>query len=125
MNKEDVTKEDYESYEQVRSSGAINMFDVAAVARLGDISRETIMIIMQNYAYFMKKFPGVRKWVTKTTLYHRWKQSLILITDTIMKSSQKVYKQKLKSWKIWKDWRENNGTNKWIDGRVFRIAETI
>ena len=61
MNKEDVTKEDYESYEQVRSSGAINMFDVTAVAGLGDISRETIMIIMQNYAYFMKKFPGVRK----------------------------------------------------------------
>ena len=55
------TKEDFEAYEAVRSSGLTNMFAVNMVSDLSGLSREQIMDIMKNYEIYMAKWPDVRK----------------------------------------------------------------
>ena len=58
---EQVTKEDFEAYENVRSSGVTNMYAVRTVMGLSGLDRDTITAIMTHYSALMKKFPGVRK----------------------------------------------------------------
>jgi len=60
MKADDITKDDFVSYEKVRLSGVTNMFDVPAVIKLSELSRETIITIMQNYGELDRKYPGVR-----------------------------------------------------------------
>ena len=45
----EITKEDFEAYEDVRVSGATNMFNVKAVEMLSGLDREKIIAIMKNY----------------------------------------------------------------------------
>lgn len=61
MDWEEVTKEEYEAYEVVRSSGVTNMFDVRKVEAYSGLDRKTIMTIMKSYSSLMEKYPGVRK----------------------------------------------------------------
>ena len=55
MRKEDITKEQFESYEAVRESGVTNMFAVDIVSKLSGLDRETIFCIMENYKYLEEK----------------------------------------------------------------------
>ncbi len=57
----DVTKEDFEDYENVRSGGLTNMFDVSNVVELSDnLTREKCIAIMENYEELVKEFPNIR-----------------------------------------------------------------
>ena len=40
---------EFEAYEEVRTSGVTNMFDVAKVEELSGLSREKIVAIMKGY----------------------------------------------------------------------------
>ena len=61
MEMDEISKEDFERYEQVRRSGVTNMFAVNVVEELSGLSRETIMTIIKNYEKLMIKYPGVRE----------------------------------------------------------------
>jgi len=56
----EITKEEYEAYEDVRASGRTNMFMVKTVEDLSGLSRPKIMAIMKQYEDLEKKYPGVR-----------------------------------------------------------------
>jgi len=55
-----ITKEEFEAYEEVRSSGVTNMFAVNVVQSLSGLSREKILEIMKTYGELLKKYPDVR-----------------------------------------------------------------
>ena len=59
---ENITKEKFEAYEAVRSSGATNMFDVGAVIKLsgGALTKPDCFAIMKNYDALCEKYPDVR-----------------------------------------------------------------
>ena len=59
----DISEEQFQAYEDVRASGATNMFDVPLVITLADglISKKEILTIMDNYSELMKKYPQVRE----------------------------------------------------------------
>ena len=50
----DVTKREFEAYEDVRMSGITNMFDVRAVEAYSGLPRETILAIMEHYSLYKK-----------------------------------------------------------------------
>ena len=52
----EISKEDFEAYEEVRESGATNMFDVRTVSSLSGLKRETIFSIMNNYDELSNKY---------------------------------------------------------------------
>ena len=56
-----ITKEEFEAYENVRESGVTNMFMVSAVSELSGLDVTKIMEIMHSYSELDKKYPGVRK----------------------------------------------------------------
>ena len=56
-----ISKNDFERYEEVRSGGRTNMFDINNVEALSGLSRDKITEIMKNYEKYMKKYPDVRK----------------------------------------------------------------
>ena len=56
----EITKEDFERYEEVRVSGVTNMFDVRRVEELSGLSRDKIITIMKRYGELMAKYPDVR-----------------------------------------------------------------
>ncbi len=58
---EEITREEFESYEAVRSSGVTNMFMVNVVSELSGLNRSKIISIMENYGELMKKYLDVRK----------------------------------------------------------------
>jgi hypothetical protein len=60
---EDITKEDFEAYEKVRSSGETNMLDIPRVIQLSDyhLDHDTIVAIISHYSKLMKKYPEVRQ----------------------------------------------------------------
>ena len=46
----EITKEDFQDYEEVRKSGETNMFDIPTVISLSDnLTRDKIKTIMKNY----------------------------------------------------------------------------
>lgn len=51
-----VTKEDFEAYEEVRRSGVTNMFAVNIVCKLSGLERKTVMAIMYGYSRYKKEF---------------------------------------------------------------------
>lgn len=58
----EITKEDFEDYERVRSGGLTNMFMIKDVIALSNnLDKDKCLTIMDNYAELMKEFPGVRK----------------------------------------------------------------
>lgn len=56
-----ITKEDFERYEEVRTSGRTNMFMATMVSDLSGLPRDKVKEILQNYTELDKKYPGVRK----------------------------------------------------------------
>lgn len=52
----EITKEQFEAYEGVRSSGVTNMFDVRTVEQISGLSREQIMSIMKSYGELKGKY---------------------------------------------------------------------
>jgi hypothetical protein len=58
---EEITKEEFQSYEDVRESGDTNMFFISKVEELSGLSREKILAIMKGYMVLCEKYPGVRK----------------------------------------------------------------
>ena len=52
----EITKEQFEAYEDVRVSGVTNMFDVRTVSRLSRLEKEEIMEIMKNYGTLNDKY---------------------------------------------------------------------
>jgi len=59
----DITKEQFQEYEGVRSRGRTNMFDLRNVEMLSGLDRNTILAIMQHYEALSVKYPGVRKYI--------------------------------------------------------------
>lgn len=59
----DVTREEFEAYEEVRQSGITNMFDVKTVEAHSGLARETILAIMEHYSLY-KKY--LREWKNDT-----------------------------------------------------------
>ena len=57
----EITKEQFEAYEAVRSSGVTNMWAVNVVCDLSSLEKETVMAIMKSYGELVEKYPGVRK----------------------------------------------------------------
>ena len=57
-NMENITKEQFEAFEQVRLSGKTNMFDYRTVAKLGKIRQKTVKKIITNYLRLKFKFKG-------------------------------------------------------------------
>lgn len=53
---ENITKEQFEAYEEVRLSGATNMFDTGMVSKLCGLDRKQILTIMANYSKLKFKF---------------------------------------------------------------------
>lgn len=51
-----TTESDFLAYQDVQFSGVTNMFDASLVAELANISRETVIDIMKNYAEYTKKW---------------------------------------------------------------------
>jgi len=52
----DITREQFEAYEEVRKSGETNMFDIQKVKKLSSLSQDTILDIMDNYSELVEKF---------------------------------------------------------------------
>lgn len=57
----EITKEDFEAYEEVRNSGATNMFAVNVVSDLSGLNKETILAIMKQYNELCEKYSEVRQ----------------------------------------------------------------
>ena len=51
-----ITKEQFQSYEEVRESGKTNMFNVKMVEMLSGLEREEIIEIMENYGDLQTKY---------------------------------------------------------------------
>lgn len=56
----EITKEEFQAYENVRKSGVTNMFAVNVVEKLSSLSQDQIIYIMKHYGKLMKKYPDVR-----------------------------------------------------------------
>ncbi len=54
-----ITKEDFQAYLKVQSSGKTNMFDLRNVVKLSGLSREKILEIMTNYRIYKKRWEVV------------------------------------------------------------------
>ena len=57
----DISKEDFEAYEEVRASGVTNMFDVRYVCELSGLSRDKVIAVMEGYEKLMELYPDVRQ----------------------------------------------------------------
>ena len=56
---ESISREKFESYEQVRQSGVTNMFNVKLVCDLAELTRDEVMYIMKHYGELSKVFKDV------------------------------------------------------------------
>ena len=55
-----ITKDQFQAYEDVRSSGVINMYELGMVSSLSGIDTMTIIEIMNQYEELMKLYPDIR-----------------------------------------------------------------
>lgn len=55
-----ITKAKFEAYEDVRSSGITNMWNVRTVMSISGLSKEECLDIMKNYDKYNKKYPKGR-----------------------------------------------------------------
>jgi len=56
----EITKEQFQAYEDVRESGITNMFDSRVVSKYSGLNREQIVEIMKRYEDLMTLYPEVR-----------------------------------------------------------------
>lgn len=52
----EITKDDFEAFEEVRMSGRINMADVRTGTVFSGISRDKYIEILKNYESYMNKY---------------------------------------------------------------------
>ena len=57
----EITKDDFERYEEVRKSSRTNMFAVSNVCDLSGLEPEKVREIMKQYSLLSKKYPEVIK----------------------------------------------------------------
>lgn len=57
----EITKRDFERYEEVRVNGRTNMFMINNVCALSGLDKKKVKEIMHNYGELNKKYPDVRK----------------------------------------------------------------
>ena len=55
MNKENITYDQFEKYENVRQSIITNMFNIKKVMKLSALSWEQVICITENYEYLSTK----------------------------------------------------------------------
>ena len=53
-----VTESEFEAYVEVQMSGVTNMWDTRKVSELSGLDKETILLIMKNYAELNELFKG-------------------------------------------------------------------
>ena len=63
----EITKEDFEAYEEVRASGVTNMYMISMVEDLSGLDRKTIWAIMKQYSELNNKYPDVRNSIMNDT----------------------------------------------------------
>ena len=51
-----ITRDDWIAYEEIRSSGVTNMWDVKLVCELSGLDKEQAMEIMKNYSKLKEQF---------------------------------------------------------------------
>ena len=51
-----ITNDEFISYEEVRSSGITNMWDVRYVCELSGLGKDKVMFIMKNYSKLKTEF---------------------------------------------------------------------
>jgi len=56
----EITKEQFQAYEDVGESGITNMFDSRVVSKYSGLNREQIVEIMKRYEDLMTLYPEVR-----------------------------------------------------------------
>lgn len=56
-----ITKEQFEAYENVRQSGATNMWAVNVVMELSGLTKEQCLEIMKTYGELLKQYPETRE----------------------------------------------------------------
>jgi hypothetical protein len=47
--KMNITKDEFDAYEDIRNSGLTNMFDIKNVMNMSGMSKDKIIYIMENY----------------------------------------------------------------------------
>jgi len=52
----EITKDEFDRYEEVRAGGLTNMFDVPVVEALSGLDRDTIIAIMKQYGELEKQY---------------------------------------------------------------------
>jgi len=55
MNKEKITLEQFEKYENIRQSAITNMFNIKKVMKLSALSWEQVICIIENFEYLATK----------------------------------------------------------------------
>ena len=53
-----ITREQFESFEEVRESGKTNMYDLKTVGLYSGLEKSEIKEIMKNYDELMEKYNG-------------------------------------------------------------------
>jgi len=53
--KMDITKDEFDTYEDIRKSGLTNMFDIKNVMNMSGMSKDKIISIMENYDNLTKR----------------------------------------------------------------------
>ena len=52
----EITQQEYERYEECRSSGITNMFMIGNVSAITELSKDKVMYIMKNYEKLSQEF---------------------------------------------------------------------
>ncbi len=61
----EITKQEFDAYEEVRQSGVTNMWAVNYVCDLTNLEREEVLYIMKNYSELSQKYGIPSKDTTK------------------------------------------------------------
>jgi len=59
----DITREEFQAYEELRQSGEANMFGRHSHELCG-LTRERYMAVLQNYDKCVRKWPDVKRFVS-------------------------------------------------------------
>lgn len=57
----EITEEDFEAYEEVRTSGVTNMLVIASVSGLSGLNEEKVKAIIENYKKLSEAYPNIRQ----------------------------------------------------------------
>ena len=57
---EDITKEAFQSFEKVRQSGVVNMYDAKTGCWISGLTKDEGLGVMENYDALNEKWPDVR-----------------------------------------------------------------